>query len=145
MDMVRSVHMNEIQSVGVVAFDGSKVLLVRNGTASKHETGKYGLPAGKVDIGETNKQAAAREFFEETGLTTSEDRLIPRDEPYRATIEQKDGTKLFVWFVFLCTGYEGELHGTDETVPEWVKVESLPTLNLLPNVLNAIQWAQSVR
>jgi (d)CTP diphosphatase len=34
---------------------------------------KWGMPAGKVDAGETNSQAMCREIREETGLTVSED------------------------------------------------------------------------
>jgi len=34
----------------------------------KSESGKWGVPAGKLEIGETPKQAAQRELFEETGI-----------------------------------------------------------------------------
>lgn len=36
--------------------------------------------------------------------------------------------------VFLCDAYEGELSSTDETRPEWVKLDRLDSYTLLPSV-----------
>src|SRR5258708_23181534 len=99
----------------------------------------YGLPGGKIDTDETEKQAAVREFHEETGLSTTEANLLPFEEPYHAVIEQKDGEKLFVWFVFLCYAYVVTLVGTDETIPQWVEISNMPNLKLLPNIQNSIE------
>ena len=46
--------------------DGKFLLLQRS--ASKSEPGKWGVPAGKLEKGETPEQAARRELFEETGI-----------------------------------------------------------------------------
>ena len=130
-----------IQSIGIVAFDGDRVLLVRQGKASKHFDGICGLPAGKIDEGETAIQAAAREFREETGLVCSIDDLQQLPKTYRATIEQKDGIKIFDWHVFLCKKYSGKLIATDETAPFWVTVKELNSMQLLPNVQDAVREA----
>lgn len=100
--------------------------------------GILGLPAGKIDPGETAIETAARELEEETGLVTSVADLVPLPSKYQATITQKDGTKIFDWYVFLCKKYEGELKKTDETEPFWVEVEELGSIELLPNVHDAI-------
>jgi 8-oxo-dGTP diphosphatase len=52
----------------------SKILLVKEkkGVAK----GKYGLPGGKLEQGETLQACAIRECAEETGLTAAIDRLV---------------------------------------------------------------------
>jgi 8-oxo-dGTP pyrophosphatase MutT (NUDIX family) len=53
-------------AVSVVAFDHSeRVLLVQ-----RRDDGTWELPTGGMQPGETPVAAAAREFFEETGLTS---------------------------------------------------------------------------
>jgi 8-oxo-dGTP diphosphatase len=51
---------------GVVLVQDGKVLLVQE--RKPHVFGKWNLPAGKVDVGETLEQAAVREAKEETGF-----------------------------------------------------------------------------
>jgi 8-oxo-dGTP diphosphatase len=62
-------------AVACVVFDGDgKLLLVRR----KHPPfrGRYALPGGYVEYGETTEQAAARELAEETGLVAADVSLI---------------------------------------------------------------------
>src|SRR5690242_19533034 len=46
-----------------------KLLLLQR--AGKLETGKWGVPAGKIEKNEIPEQAAKRELFEETGISAS--------------------------------------------------------------------------
>lgn len=133
-----------IQSVGVVVFRGSQVLLVSHGTLSHNFAGVRGLPAGKIDPGETAVESAVRELREETGLVATHTDLVPLPAKYQATITQKDGTKIFDWYVFLCRRYSGVLTGTAETEPFWVEMEDLEGMELLPNVYEAIQSARNL-
>ena len=133
-----------IQSVGVIVFDGNKVLLVKHGKGATHLTGVYGLPSGKIEPGEKNINAAVRELHEETGLVTTSTDLIPLPKVYRATIEQKDGVKVFDWHVFLCKKYSGNLRETHETKPLWISINELTTLILLPNVEEAITESRNL-
>ena len=41
--------------------------------------------------------------------------------------------------VFLVKEYQSELKSSAETFPEWIDLDKVSTLNLLPNVENAIQ------
>ena len=132
--------MNTVSTIGVVALQNNKALLVRSGDASGHITGTYGLPSGRVGEGETEIGAAAREFTEETGLDVSEKDLIEfKNNTFTADIPRKDGTiKRMFWRVYRARNFSGELRSTDETTPEWVLIEQLDNYNLLPNVKNAI-------
>lgn len=134
-----------VKCVGVVAFDGDNVLLVRHGKSAHHFEGIIGLPSGKIDPGESKISAARRELEEETGLRCELSDLVQLPQDYQATIEQKDGIKIFDWYVFLCKKYSGTLTSSDETEPFWVHVEDLKTLTLLPNVFEAIHLALTLR
>ncbi len=135
----------EVQSVGVVVIKGDEVLLVENGSSSSHKNGSFGLPAGKVDPGETHIQAARRELKEETGLDAAEESLIPL-KVLEATIQQKQGVVNFIWHTFLCTLYTGDLQSTEETTPRWVPINELPNIpNLLPNVEAAVALGVQIK
>ena len=129
-----------ISTIGVAAFRDDKVLLVRSGDSSGHITGTYGLPSGRVDEGEKEIDAAAREFEEETGLVVNINDLSEfKNNTFTADIPRKDGTiKRMFWRVYRARNYSGKLKATDETVPEWVLIEQLDSYNLLPNVKNTI-------
>ena len=45
-------------------------------TVQRKNSSKYGLPGGSIEKGETPKQAAVREFKEETGITINEENLV---------------------------------------------------------------------
>lgn len=133
-----------IESVGIVVFNKDKVLLVSHGKASKHFEGVLGLPSGKIDPGEKAIETAKRELEEETGLKCNLKDLISLPKSYQAQIEQKDGIKIFNWYVFLCKKYSGELATSDETEPFWVTIKDLDNLKLLPNVKDAIKAAELI-
>ena len=123
-------------SVGVLILKGNKVLLVKNTLASSHASEIYGLPSGKVDPGETEKQSAVRELKEETGLICAEKDLVEFPGNYHVSrIKYKDGkNNLWGWRVFLCLKYSGKLKASQATIPLWVDIQKLNTFNLLPNI-----------
>ena len=65
-----------------------KLLLLQRGLAQS-ESGSWGVPAGKVESGESHAEAALRELFEETGITASSSQLEPLGALYicKPTIE----------------------------------------------------------
>ncbi len=130
-----------IPTVGVVVFRNEEVLLVRNNAGSQHIDGVHGLPAGRVDSGETNEIAARRELREETGLEAKEVTELPQH--YLAELTRKTGEKVLMsWIVFLCREYSGELRPkNDETTPIWVNRNNVKDLPLSPNTENAIKQA----
>jgi len=134
----------KVESVGVVLLDAAKVLLVKHGQAAGHINDTYGLPAGRIEVGETLTEATLRELQEETGLIAQAEHLVKLPDTYYAEIERKDGTTVgYNWTVFLCTKWSGSLESSEETSPEWHSLETITALNVLPNVVEAINQAKA--
>lgn len=53
--------------VGIVCLKGDKVLLIQRGTAPRK--GEWSIPGGRIEMGETEAQAALRELEEETAIS----------------------------------------------------------------------------
>ncbi len=138
---------DRIPTIGVVAIKDGQVLLVREERESLHLTGMYGLPSGRVEEGETELDAAVREFSEETGLVADKKDFSQFPKNYfEASIPRKDGTIAdFAWRVFKVTNFQGELKGNKETTPGWHSFEDLEKLEragkLLPNAIAAVKAA----
>ncbi|HEY7593977.1 MAG TPA: NUDIX domain-containing protein [Actinophytocola sp.] len=68
-----------IRCVGAVVHDtAGRLLLIKRGHAPGR--GLWSLPGGRVEAGETDEQAVARELLEETGLTIRAGVLVGRVE-----------------------------------------------------------------
>ncbi|THC49540.1 NUDIX domain-containing protein [Streptomyces sp. Akac8] len=103
----------------------------------------YFLPGGGQHPGEPLDQTARREVHEETGLRVTVERMLWLREYIGANHEHADteaGTHR-IETIFHCTpeGDPGRLGGHAEddvqTGLEWVELEKLPGLNLLPHAL----------
>jgi 8-oxo-dGTP diphosphatase len=60
----------------VVRRDDGRILVIRRGHAPSE--GLWSIPGGRIEPGESNEAAAAREVLEETGLTVSVGALLGR-------------------------------------------------------------------
>jgi ADP-ribose pyrophosphatase len=58
-----------IVAVGAIIVQANRVVVIRRGTPPLQ--GEWSIPGGKVEVGETVRQAAAREALEETGLVVN--------------------------------------------------------------------------
>ncbi len=132
--------MKPIHTVGVLIFKNDRVLLVRHEQNAEHESFVYGLPAGRINEGEGDRDAAVRELFEETGLSFTSESLRELPKIYTAEIKRKDGTiKTFSLKVFVADSFSGELKASSETIPEWVPIKDIGLLKMLPNVEEIIR------
>jgi 8-oxo-dGTP diphosphatase len=100
-----------------------RLLLIKRG----HEPGAglWSLPGGRIEPGETDQQAVAREVLEETGLTVQCRNLLGTAE-----LPGPDGTIIHVSdYLAVVTG--GELAaGDDAADARWVGAAELATLPL---------------
>lgn len=88
-----------------LVYKRNKVLSVTRG----QNLSLFGLPGGYVELGETPEDAAARELYEETGLTGSDFRLI---------FSMKDGLGRLI-NAYVCK-VSGKIKSSDEGVTLWV-------------------------
>jgi 8-oxo-dGTP diphosphatase len=85
-------HRRRIPCVGAIIKDShGRLLLIKRGHAP--QAGRWSLPGGRVEPGETDQQAVIREIREETGLDIRCDRLVgsvQRLSPPDAVLEISD-------------------------------------------------------
>ena len=72
-----------IDCVGVICFRGEDVLLIKRGTAPRK--GEWSIPGGRIEAGESERDAALRELFEETQIMAAlEDKVATIDAQFEA-------------------------------------------------------------
>jgi 8-oxo-dGTP diphosphatase len=90
--------------------DKSKLL----GVSRKDNSKLFGLPGGKVDVGESMYEGVIREVREETGINLNSASPI---------FIREDGE--FVAAVYLATDYDGEVSTKEAGVVAWITFEDL--------------------
>ncbi|HEV8637644.1 MAG TPA: NUDIX hydrolase [Chloroflexota bacterium] len=123
--------------VGVIIVRDGRVLLVQRGRQPGR--GLWALPGGMVDLGETMRQAAAREALEETGLRVEVGDVywvadgIVRDETGR--VEYHNAI-----VDFLATAPDGEPAGADDAMDvRWVGPDDVEEMALTPSMWPLIE------
>lgn len=114
--------------VGAIIIQGNQVVLVKRGHAPLQ--GKWSIPGGVLEIGETLRKAAIREAFEETGLSIEPGELLGVFE--RVLPDEKGRMKYhYVLIDFLCRRVAGELAaGDDADEVRWFRRDELAALEL---------------
>ena len=112
--------------VGVLA-DTEGRFLVQQRPAGKPCPGKWEFPGGKIEIGETAREALAREIFEELGVTVSGSKpLMHHSHDYdhaRVRLE-----------VFLVEHYQGEPVPREGQALAWGDIEAIRKMDVLEAV-----------
>jgi ADP-ribose pyrophosphatase YjhB (NUDIX family) len=132
-----------VVAVGVVLLDGDRVLVIRRGRPPGE--GRWSVPGGKVQLGESLEAAGARELAEETGL---EARLGPVVEVLDRVVRDAAGRieHHFVIVDLLGTEPRGRLHaGSDARDARWVTLAELGDLPTTDGLEPVVRRAQAAR
>jgi ADP-ribose pyrophosphatase len=132
-----------VVAVGVVLLDGERVLLIER--AHPPQAGRWTVPGGKVELGESLEAAALRELAEETGLSCT---LGPIVEVLDRVVRGPDGAIQFHFVIidFLGTEPRGELRaGSDSFAARFVDVAKLDTLPLTDFLEDVVSHARRIR
>jgi 8-oxo-dGTP diphosphatase len=137
--MTREYPDRPIVGVGAVIVDHNRVLLVRRGTPPLE--GRWSLPGGVVELGETLRAAAEREALEETGLIVKAEKVI---EVLDRIIPGKNGGTQYHYVLvdFLCVHRDGKLQaGGDAADVAWAAEEDLGKYSLEQIAIDVIRKA----
>ncbi|NUU24045.1 MAG: NUDIX hydrolase [Streptomycetaceae bacterium] len=121
--------------VGAIVLDGEgRLLLIRRGTPPGK--GLWSIPGGRVEKGESDAQALAREMAEETGLEVTVGPLVGsvvRSAPDGGLYEIRD---------YACIAHGGTPRpGDDAEEVRWVRPEELPGMQLTDGLLETLrEW-----
>ncbi|HWF41291.1 MAG TPA: NUDIX domain-containing protein [Acidothermaceae bacterium] len=132
--------MPEIAAVGAIAVRDGALLLIRRGHAPSR--GRWSLPGGRVEPGETAREALVREMAEETGLVVEVGDLVGevtrpgpngvmyRIQDFRVTLASDNALA------------GGAVAGDDAADVEWVPLADLAKRPLSAGLLRTLrQWA----
>ena len=128
--------------VGAVVLDGPRVLLVRRGKAPAH--GKWSLPGGLVELGETTREAVRREIAEECGLQI---RLLDVCGVLDRVIRDGEGRIRYHWVLvdYVAVPESGTLcAASDADEAQWVEVDEVDRLDTTDGLLDMIRRAQAI-
>lgn len=128
--------------VGAVVFHGRRVLLVRRGAAPA--AGKWSLPGGLVELGETTREAVLREVREECGC---EVRLVGLAGVLDRVIRDEAGRVRYHWvLVDYAAVAEGDAirAGTDAAEARWVEMDEIARLDVTEGLLDMVRRAQAL-
>ncbi len=124
--------------VGGVVLSDQRVLLIRRG--KQPLVGRWSIPGGTVEWGETLEQALVREMAEETGLEVEPQELLTVFD----WIEREGDRVVFHYVIadYLCRCLSGTARaGSDALEVRWVGPEELEQLDLTAKALEVVREA----
>ena len=126
--MKREYPESPLIGVGAIIIEEDRVALVKRGHAPLQ--GKWSIPGGVLEIGETLRKAATREALEETGLTVEPSELLG---VFERVVPDAEGRMKYHYVLidFLCRRISGQLQaGDDAEEVRWFRREELRALDL---------------
>jgi 8-oxo-dGTP diphosphatase len=127
-----------VVGVGGVVVRDRRVLLARRGKEPLY--GRWTVPGGTVELGETLEEAVVREMEEETGL-----RVEPVEVLAVFDRIDRDGERVRYHYVIVdyrCRWRSGEARAASDALEvAWVADEELPHYDLPPKALEVVRDA----
>ena len=122
--------------VGVAVISGDRLLLIQRGRGA--QAGKWAVPGGKVDLGETIRETAVREVKEETGLDIDLGPVVwvgesigPGDPP--------EWHYTLIDFVASPVGEEQAAAADDAADVRWVTLQEAREMDLTPTMVPLLE------
>jgi ADP-ribose pyrophosphatase YjhB (NUDIX family) len=128
---------DEVDCVGAVVLDGPRLLLVRRG--HEPDRGRWSVPGGRVEPGESDAEAVVREVREETGLSVAAAALV-------GTVRRAaPGGAVYVIRDYRCTlagsTAADARAGDDAADVGWFTADEVAGLDCTPGLLTALtEW-----
>jgi 8-oxo-dGTP diphosphatase len=135
--MQREYPQQPLVGVGAIIVASGQVVLIKRGKPPLH--GEWSIPGGMLELGETLRQGAEREAFEETGFTVHATELLGVFERIVPDAEQRTSYH-YVLIDFLCEIISGELcAGHDACDAKWFTPQEVAALPLAEDTSAVIQ------
>lgn len=123
--------MKQIKVVAAIIQKENKILATKRGYGEFINMWEF--PGGKIESGETKKQALVREIKEELNIEINVDKFA-LDIEY-----QYPNFYLFI-SCFMCSIKEGSIELLEHNDGKWITKEELNTLNWLPADIDAVNY-----
>ncbi len=139
--MPREYPEQPIVGVGAVVLKGDQVLVIRR--ANEPDRGRWAIPGGGVEVGETLAAAARREVAEECGVDV---RIGDVSALYDLILPDAQGrTRFHYVLVHFCAYYQGgEIQtGSDSLEARWATWDEIQSLDMPDRVRQLIGRALS--
>ena len=123
--------------VGVIVINENRILVVQRG--KDPGAGTWAFPGGRLELGETLAEAAAREAHEETGLTVEPGEVIA----VRDLIDSDEAGRIrfhYVLIDLLAQPVGGTLRpGDDSLAVRWIGIEEMADLPMAPHIVEVVR------
>lgn len=125
--------------VGAVVFHDERVLLVRRGRAPS--VGRWTLPGGLVEVGETTREAIAREVAEECGCAI---RVVDIAGVFERIVRDDAGRVRYHYVLVDYLAFaetDAIVAGSDADEAQWVSLKEIERLDTTDGLLDMIRRA----
>ena len=132
-----------VVAVGVLLLDGDRVLLVQRGRPP--QVGRWTVPGGGVELGESLEEAALRELREETGLACT---LGPVVEVLDRVVRDDGGRVEYHYVIldFFGSAPSGTLAAASDCADaRWFPIADLASIQTTDGLAPVVQRARAMR
>lgn len=129
--------------VGAVVLHGDRVLLVRRG--GQPSSGKWSLPGGLVELGETTADAIRRELQEECAIDVE---LVDVAGVIDRVVRDGDGRIRYHYVLvdyLALTASDTICAGSDAAEAQWVEVARVRELDVTDGLMDMIERAMALQ